>query len=185
MEREGALSAWSALTLEGGAIQAVGVPPGAKFYAYAFPLSGVAQLPTDELDAFTRRCFAFGTGGGSGSPGEHDPELAPHSQPELAFVLNGGLVFANDAFQTIGLGALCGEAGGGGGDGAGGVLQLDGPHPVDPTTRERLAASHHCARPTSVSLRQAGVASHTWVEPREGLAGADGDDWCTGALVFM
>jgi hypothetical protein len=172
VEPDGALSEWSALSLEGGAIAGVGVPDGAKFYAWAFPLSSVARLRSAELAGFRNKWSA----------------TTPQT-PELAFAMNGGLVFADDGFQTVGLSALCDPdtAGGGGGGGADavGVLALDGPHPLDPSMRPKLEARNHCAHPTSIALRQAGVVWYTWVEPGEGLVGADGHDWCTGAFVFM
>lgn len=158
-------------------MQRAGVPDGAKFYAWAFPLLSIARLSSDELSAFKKQLHVTCQGGG-----EDDS-----ARPELSFVTNGGFVFADDSFQTVGVSAVCGDnvAIEHGSTNEGEALKLDGPHSLDPSIREKLETTNPWQRPTSLYLRQAGVVSYTWVEPKEGLVSADGKDWHTGSFVFL
>jgi len=140
------LSPWDAILMEADERVRRGIPVGATYLAWAYPLPGVAEIET--IDSMLEGASAG-----------------------LAFVINGGFVYANNNFKPVGVHAVMGTCNENDSMDANTIV-FDGPYPLQPSTRRKLEQGSRFLPPTVHAHLKDGVTGYTWFLPSDSLSTA-------------
>jgi hypothetical protein len=182
--RFGCLSPWDTLTVEGETRERLSIPAEASFFAWAFPLMGLAEASAGVAQTLVAPCTAWLSPTEQLAVAASLPqltnleELLDGATPELAFVANGGFIYANSSFAPVAARAVVGKSAPGDG------IAFDGPHVLSMEMRSRLELNGRLVPPTNPQHVKAGVTGFTWVEPSEEELHEGAHKWRMGSFVY-